>query len=93
VLYAVFFTWCMRRVVRYSLRPWVLVILLGALFLPLAWLPAVLGVSSWLMNVGLYAAFVVGYGGLLLLLGVVTPREITAVRQAMRASGRVIETV
>ena len=78
VLYAGYFTWRMRRVVRYSLRGWTLAIGLGVLFLPLAWLR-----SSWAVNVALYGAFVAGYAGLLLLRGVVKPGEIVAVLRTL----------
>jgi len=79
-IYAVYFTWQMRRTARYSLRPWATVIVAGGLFLPLALLR-----SSWAVNATLYGVFVVGYGGLLLLLRAVTPGEIVAAWQALRA--------
>lgn len=72
-LYAGVFTWRMRRVTRYSLRPWVLAILLGVPFLPLVALR-----SSGPVNLALYGAFAVGYGGLLLALRVITVGELAA---------------
>ena len=76
----------MQRVVRYSLRPWVLPIGLGGLFLPLAWLR-----SSWVVNVGLYALFVVGYSRALLLLRVVTLGEIAAMWGAIGSRVQALE--
>jgi O-antigen/teichoic acid export membrane protein len=73
-----FFTWRMRRVVGYSLRRWVGVVGLGALFLPLALLR-----SSPAIDAALFAAFVVGYGGLLFLLGWVTPGELVVMGRAV----------
>lgn len=83
MLSGVYSTWRMRRVARYSLRGWALVIALGGLFLPLAWLR-----SSWTVNVALYGAFLVGYGVMLLLLRVVTLNEIRAAWQAIRLTGK-----
>ncbi len=72
------FTWRVRRVTRYSLRPWALAILLGAPFLPLVVLR-----SSMPINLALYGAFAGGYGGLLLLLRVVTVSELAAAWRAV----------
>jgi O-antigen/teichoic acid export membrane protein len=75
---AAFFTWRMRRVVGYSLRRWVQVVGLGALFLPLGLLrssPAVDGI--------LFAVFLLGYGGLALLLGLVSVDELRAMGRAL----------
>lgn len=78
-IYAIYFTWRMRAELRFSLRDWALVILLGALFLPLVWAR-----SSWLTNVALYGAFIGGYSGLLMVLRIVTPHEFAALKQALR---------
>ncbi|MBI3651086.1 MAG: oligosaccharide flippase family protein [Acidobacteria bacterium] len=77
--YGGYFTFRMRRVVGYSLRHWVAVILPGALFLPLVWLR-----SSWQVNVALFAVFIIGYVGLLLALRIVTAGELTRMRRALR---------
>jgi O-antigen/teichoic acid export membrane protein len=77
-LYAGVFTWRMERVTRYSLRSWALAILLGVPFLPL-----VLFRSSGPVNMALYGAFAVGYGGLLLLLRVITAGELAAMWRAV----------
>jgi O-antigen/teichoic acid export membrane protein len=89
VAQSVFFTWGMRRVVGYSLRRWAGVVGLGAIFLPLAFLR-----SSPAINAALFAAFVVGYGGLLFLLGLVTLdelgvmwRAVTGARQPAQNTG------
>jgi hypothetical protein len=87
MLYGGYLTWRMRGVMRYSLRSWILAIVLGVPFLPLAWLPSVLGASSWLLNAGLYGAFVVGYGGALIILRVVTRGEITAMWRIVGSKG------
>jgi O-antigen/teichoic acid export membrane protein len=79
LLYGGYFTWRMRGVVSYSLRHWGLAILPGILFLPLLWLRASLEV-----NVGLFSVFMVGYVGLLFGLRIITPGELTHMRQAMR---------
>jgi O-antigen/teichoic acid export membrane protein len=79
LLYAGYFTWRIQRSVRYSLHGWLLVIGSGALFLPLALLR-----SSWMIDLALFALFLVGYGGLLLLLRVVTIGEIVAMWQAVK---------
>ena len=78
VAQAGFFTWRMRRVVGYSLRRWLWVVGLGALFLPLALLR-----SSPAINAALFGAFVVGYGGLLFLLRLVTPDELGVMWRAV----------
>jgi O-antigen/teichoic acid export membrane protein len=87
--HAAYFTWRMRRAAPpYSLRQWALAIGLGLVLLPLAWLR-----SSWVVNTVLCAAAVFGYGGLLWLLRVVTPREVVALWQAVRPSGRAISPI
>lgn len=75
-------TWRMRQIVRYSLRSWGLVVGLGGLMLPLAWMQ-----SSWMVNVALYAAFVAAYGSLLFLLRVITPDEIATAWRAIGPRG------
>lgn len=87
LLYGGYFTWRMRGVISYSLRQWASVILPGALFLPLVWLRS----SGW-VNVGLFAVFIVGYVGLLLTLRIVTPSELTHVRQALRPEVLVLDS-
>jgi hypothetical protein len=76
-------------VVGYSLRRWVGVVGLGAIFLPLALLR-----SSPAIDAALFGAFVVGYGVLLFLLGLVTLdelgvmwRAVTRARQPAQNSG------
>jgi O-antigen/teichoic acid export membrane protein len=73
-----FFTWRMRRVVGYSLRRWVGVVGGGAIFLPLALLR-----SSPAINAVLFGVFVVGYGGLLFSLGLVTLDELGVMWRAV----------
>jgi O-antigen/teichoic acid export membrane protein/SAM-dependent methyltransferase len=86
LLYAGYFTWRMQRVVRYSLRGWLMVIGSGVLFLPLALLR-----SSWTIDLALFGLCLAGYGGLLLLLRVVTLEEVIAISgrrsPAARGSG------
>ena len=79
-IYGIYVTWRMRQVVRYSLRPWALVIALGALFAP----AVLLRTPSAPLNVALYAAVVCGYGSLLLLLRVIRIDEFVTAWQAMR---------
>jgi len=78
---AAFFTWRMRQVVGYSLRRWVWVVGLGALFLPLGFLR-----SSLAVDVTLFATALLGYGGLVFLLRLVSPDELRAMWQAMRGA-------
>lgn len=77
-LHAGYFTWRMRRVLRYSLRECLVTIGLGILFLPLLLLR-----SSWTMNVALFGVFVLGYSSVLLLLRVVTRNEVSELWQAI----------
>jgi O-antigen/teichoic acid export membrane protein len=80
---AAYFTWRMRKVVRYSLRRWALIIGLGGAFLPLIWLR-----STWPVNLALYVVFVAGYGGILFLLRVMEPAEIVAAWRAIAMRGQ-----
>ncbi|HJX52340.1 MAG TPA: oligosaccharide flippase family protein [Polyangia bacterium] len=77
-----FFTWRMRRVVGYSLRRWLWVVGLGTIFLPLGLLR-----SSPAVNAALFGVFVVGYGGLLFLLRLVTLDELGVMWRAVRRPG------
>jgi glycine/D-amino acid oxidase-like deaminating enzyme len=76
-------TWLRDLDAGYSLRRWVGVVGLGALFLPLALLR-----SSPAIDAALFAAFVVGYGGLLFLLGWVTPDELGVMGRAVTGARR-----
>jgi hypothetical protein len=85
-LYALYFTWRMRSALRYSLREGAMVLGLGALFLPLVLLR-----SSWVINVSLYAACLVGYSMMLLITQVVTRSEVAELWQAITAGARTPE--
>jgi len=87
-LHAGYFTWRMRRVLRYSLRDCLVTIGLGVLFLPLLLLR-----SSWTVNVALYGVFVLGYSGVLLLLRVVTRNEVSELWQAVVSRGGTFKQV
>jgi hypothetical protein len=78
LLYAGYFTWYMRRVLRYSLRGSLLAIGIGIMFLPLVWLR-----SSWGINMLLYGAFVLGYSVMLLFLRVLSRSEVAQLWQAL----------
>lgn len=78
-IYAAFFTWRIRGAIGYSLRGWLMAILSGTLFLPLAWLR-----SSWRVNLALFASFLIVYAAVLLVLRIVTPDEIARVRLALK---------
>jgi O-antigen/teichoic acid export membrane protein len=78
-IYAAFFTWRIRGAIGYSLRGWLMAILSGTLFLPLAWLR-----SSWRVNLALFAGFLIVYAAVLLVLRIVTPDEIARVRLALK---------
>jgi len=67
-----------QEVVSYSLRSWCLVLGLGVVFTPLAWLK-----SSWEVNLGLGFATVAGYVGMLLLLKFITFGELAAIWRAL----------
>ncbi len=84
VLFAGYLTWRMQRVIPYSLQKWAFEILLGLIFLPLFWLR-----SSWSVNALLYAAFVIGYLALLLLLRFVSPSEVAMAWRAFRSKGKI----
>jgi O-antigen/teichoic acid export membrane protein len=78
-----FFTWRMRQVVGYSLRRWVWVVGVGAIFLPLGLLR-----SSLAVDAALFCVFVVGYAGLLFLLRLVTLDELGVMWKAVRGVRR-----
>jgi O-antigen/teichoic acid export membrane protein len=78
-LYAAYFTWRMRRLVRYSLWNWSGAILGGVLVLPLLALRSSPGV-----NVALLLIFVGSYACLLFVLRIVTPADLARVRQSFR---------
>ncbi|MCI0487455.1 MAG: oligosaccharide flippase family protein [Blastocatellia bacterium] len=78
-LNAAYYTWLMRRSLDYSLKGWAKAIALGLLFAPLVWMRA-----SWAVNLALYAAFMLGYVGLLLALKMITPGELTAMWRAFK---------
>jgi O-antigen/teichoic acid export membrane protein len=75
---ALYFTWRMRRAVGYSLAPWLRVVGLGMLFLPLALLR-----SSRAIDVALFAGFLVAYAGLVFALGLVKVKDLTALGRAI----------
>jgi O-antigen/teichoic acid export membrane protein len=77
-LYGGYFTWRIHSRIVYSLKPWVWVIVLGLLFLPLRWLQ-----SSWAINCALYGLFVVGYFSLLLFFRIINLGELRTVWQAI----------
>lgn len=79
-IYSGYLTWQMQGMITYSLKKWVWVIVLGLLFLPLAWLR-----SSWSVNLTLYGIFVMGYCFLLFLLKFVKLSEVVAVWRAFRS--------
>ena len=79
VAQAGFFTWRMRRVVGYSLRRWAWVVGLGVIFLPLGLLR-----SSPAVDAALFGVFVMGYGGLLFSLRLVTVDELGVMWRAVR---------
>jgi len=81
-IYSGYLTWQMQRVVTYSLKKWIWVIVLGLLFLPLSWLR-----SSWSVNLILYGIFVMGYCFLLFLFKFVKLSEVVAVWRAFRLKG------
>jgi len=79
VAQAGFFTWRMRKVVGYSLRRWAWVVGLGVIFLPLGFLR-----SSPAVDAALFGVFVLGYGGLLFSLRLVTVDELGVMWRAVR---------
>jgi O-antigen/teichoic acid export membrane protein len=85
VLSTGYLTWRMQEVITYPLKKWVWVIVLGLLFLPLAWLR-----SSWSVNLMLYGIFVIGYSTLLLVLRFITLPEMVAVWRAFRSKRGVL---
>jgi O-antigen/teichoic acid export membrane protein len=75
-----YFTWRMQKMAPFPFKKWALVIALGLPFVPLlGWQ------SSWIVNAGLYAIFVVGYCTLLLVLRFMTFSEMVAVWRAFRS--------
>jgi O-antigen/teichoic acid export membrane protein len=80
VICSVYLTWRMQKVLTYSLKKWVGVIIVGLIFLPLSWLR-----SSWSVNIILYAVFIIGYSTLLLLLRFINLSELVAVWHAFRS--------
>jgi O-antigen/teichoic acid export membrane protein len=84
-IYSGYLTWCMQKVMTYSLKKWAWAIVLGFLFLPLSLLK-----SSWSVNVVLYGIFVIGYCTLLLLLRFITLSEVGAVWRAFLSKGEKI---
>jgi O-antigen/teichoic acid export membrane protein len=79
LIYAGYFTWRMQEIVTFPLKKWALAIVLGLPFVSLLWWQ-----SSWIVNVGLYGIFVVGYCTLLLLLRFIKFSEMVAVWRAFR---------
>jgi stage V sporulation protein B len=75
---ALYFTWHMRRTVGYSLTPWLRVVGVGMLFLPLALLRSSRGI-----DLALFFVFLVAYAGVLFTLGLVKPGELFAMREAI----------
>ena len=73
-----YFTLRMRRVVGYSLAPWLRVVGLGMLFLPLAFLR-----SSRAVDVALFVGFLVTYAGAVFALGLVKLDELSAMGKAL----------
>ncbi len=80
VIFSGYLTWRMQGIVSYSLQKWALAIALGLPFLSLLWWQ-----SSWIVNVGLYSIFLIGYCTLLLLLRFIKPSEMVAVWRAFRS--------
>jgi O-antigen/teichoic acid export membrane protein len=73
-----YFTWRMRRAVGYTLTPWLRVVGLGILFLPLAFLR-----SSRAIDVALFVGFLVVYAGAVFALGLVKLEELSAMGKAL----------
>jgi O-antigen/teichoic acid export membrane protein len=84
VVYTGYFTWRMQEIVTYSLQKWGLTIVLGLPFLLL-----LVWQSNRLVNGLLYGIFVIGYGGLLFFLRIVTLKELKAVWQAIDPRRRI----
>jgi len=75
-----YYTWRIQEIVTFPLKKWGLAIALGFPFIVLLWWQ-----SSWIVNVGLYAIFVVGYCTLLLVLRFMTFSEMVALWRAFRS--------
>ena len=80
VIFSGYLTWRMQGIVSYSLQKWAWVIALGLPFLSLLWWQ-----SSWIVNVGLYGIFLIGYCTLLLLLRFIKLSEMVALWRAFRS--------
>jgi O-antigen/teichoic acid export membrane protein len=78
-VHAAYLTRRMSAESDYSARIWAVVVLLGAPFLLLLWAR-----SSWVVNVALYGVFAAGYGGILMLLRVVTLSELASLWRILR---------
>ena len=78
-----YYTWRMQEMVTFPLKKWGLTIALGFPFISLLWWQ-----SSWIVNVGLFAIFVVGYCTLLLVLRFITVSEMVAVWRAFRSKSK-----
>jgi hypothetical protein len=78
LIFAGYLTWRMQGIVTYSLQKWASAIALGLPFLSLLWWQ-----SSWIVNVGLYSIFLIGYCSLLLFLRIIPPEELKTVWQAI----------
>jgi O-antigen/teichoic acid export membrane protein len=87
-LSGMYITWRMKRVMPYSVRSWMSVIVLGGLFAPLVWLR-----SNWMTNSALFALFLLGYGGLLLLTRTVSRMEMISLWRVVRWKRMPIEPV
>ena len=82
ILSAVFLFYRLQPIMGYSLKQYAWVIGLGGMFAPLCWLR-----SSWEVNLALFSIFVVAYGGVLLRMRIITPREFTMAWQAITVKG------
>jgi len=85
-VYSAYATWRMRAALEYSIRSWGVAVALGAAFLPLVALR-----SSSIIDLLLYACFVVGYLLLLARFRLVNWAEIRGFREAFRSPASVAE--
>jgi len=81
-LQAAYMGWRTRAVMGRALRAWTVVTVVGALFLPLVWLR-----SSLTVDAALYAAFLAGFLGLLLLMRVLTLGQLAGTWRAIGQPG------